>query len=200
MMPILLLGALYLLWVIIPLIPAVLIYRLFPNTAVAVSGPFANLTVKAGGAFAAYLVVFAATLPLVNTMRDSALSTQHQFWTLKGQVRLFDAEGKEIKSSELLKKLSLTTVPNAHAFDLHRMTVKVVEGEGELPLITLRIDKFGEETIDLRDASFQKMKNYFSGVIELAQPIQIREVAASTKQSIQPRTDTTETESTSSAR
>ena len=48
----------YVLAVVGPLVPAVLIYRLFPNTRVSVSGPLAGLTLRARGAFAAYLVTF----------------------------------------------------------------------------------------------------------------------------------------------
>jgi hypothetical protein len=44
----------YLLAVLCPLIPAILIYRLFPETKVSVPGPLAGLTLRAGGAFAAY--------------------------------------------------------------------------------------------------------------------------------------------------
>lgn len=58
------LTGVHLLWVTAPLLPAILIYSLFPNSTVAVSGPLANLTVRATGAFAGYLVVFAATFPL----------------------------------------------------------------------------------------------------------------------------------------
>jgi hypothetical protein len=60
------LALLQVLWVLLPLIPAVLIYRLFPDTKVGVSGPLANLTVRASGAFAGYLVVFLIVMPLVN--------------------------------------------------------------------------------------------------------------------------------------
>ena len=41
-------------WVALPLVPAILIYRYFPDTQVVASGPLAGLTVKASGAFAAY--------------------------------------------------------------------------------------------------------------------------------------------------
>ena len=47
-----LVGA-HILWVLLPLAPAVLIYWLFPNTPVAVSGPLSGLTVRTGGAFGA---------------------------------------------------------------------------------------------------------------------------------------------------
>ena len=43
--------------VLVPMIPLIVIYRLFPDTAVAVTGVLSGLTVRATGAFAAYLIL-----------------------------------------------------------------------------------------------------------------------------------------------
>ncbi|MEY3107246.1 MAG: hypothetical protein RIT35_1424, partial [Pseudomonadota bacterium] len=48
---------LYSLYVLLPMIPSIVIYRLFPDTKVALSGPISNLTLKSTGAFSAYIVV-----------------------------------------------------------------------------------------------------------------------------------------------
>ena len=47
------LGGLYVMWVMLPLVPAILTFKLFPKTTVTASGPFAGFTVNASGAFAA---------------------------------------------------------------------------------------------------------------------------------------------------
>ena len=47
---------LYVFYVLLPVVPAVIIYKLFPETKVALSGPFQNFTLNATGAFAAYIV------------------------------------------------------------------------------------------------------------------------------------------------
>src|SRR4051794_27614805 len=96
------LFGLYAAWVLLPLLPAVLIYRLFPSTAVAVSGPFANLTVRASGAFAAYLIVFAASVWIVNPTQYAIAGFQKQFWIVEGEVKLLGPDGKDIKSTLLL--------------------------------------------------------------------------------------------------
>ena len=54
-LPTLLSMFLYILFVLVPLIPACIIYRMFPDTKVSISGPFQNLTLNASGAFAAYI-------------------------------------------------------------------------------------------------------------------------------------------------
>jgi hypothetical protein len=47
---------LYILYVLTPLIPAVVIFKLFPKTEVAVEGPLKGLTLNATGAFGGYVV------------------------------------------------------------------------------------------------------------------------------------------------
>jgi hypothetical protein len=47
---------LYVMCFLLPLIPAVIIFRLFPSTEVGLEGPLQGLTINATGAFAAYVV------------------------------------------------------------------------------------------------------------------------------------------------
>jgi hypothetical protein len=68
---------LYVLYVLLPLIPAVLIFRLFPDTKVSVAGPFQNLTLNATGAFAAYVVTVALGFFLVKYVEQEIASTRH---------------------------------------------------------------------------------------------------------------------------
>jgi hypothetical protein len=83
-------------WVALPLVPAILIYRYFPDTQVAASGPLAGLTVKASGAFAAYLVVFLLIFALVSPIKDVIGSGMRPFWEIRGKVKLVDENGKPI--------------------------------------------------------------------------------------------------------
>lgn len=66
--------------VLLPLIPAFLLFKFLPTTG-EVSGPLQGLTVKFGGAFAAYLIIF---LPLY--MRLPEPSTHYHTWTIVGKL------------------------------------------------------------------------------------------------------------------
>jgi hypothetical protein len=68
---------LYVLYVLLPLIPAVLIFRLFPEAKVTVSGPLQNFTINATGAFAAYIVTVALGFFLVRNAEVQINSTRH---------------------------------------------------------------------------------------------------------------------------
>jgi hypothetical protein len=167
-------GSLYISWVLLPLIPAILIYWLFPNTAVAVDGPFANLTVKASGAFAAYLIVFAATYPLVQTARDTIGGFQRQFWTVRAQIKLVNSDGKETRSDELVQNLRVR--PPVYHVDSYHATLKVLEEEGQLPhMITIEIPGFDNKPIILKSARAAATVDHYKKVIELNEPILINQ-------------------------
>jgi hypothetical protein len=172
MMTMIYLGSLYAGWVLLPLIPAVLIYWLFPSTTVAVDGPFANLTVKASGAFAAYLIIFAATYSLMQTTKDTIGGFQRSFWTITAQIKLLNTDGLEIRADDLIKKLRVRPPPLA--VDSYLATLKVFESEGQLPFrITMEIPDFGEEAVDLK-TQIGATTNLFRKTIEFKEPIQIR--------------------------
>lgn len=142
-------------WVVLPLLPAVLIYRLFPDTSVAASGPFANLTVKASGAFAAYLIVFAATFLLVDHIRTFIGGSMRPFWEVQGEVQLLDQNGNHITQQDLLNKLVLAVNPNPLRVEEDQLTLKIPEGTGgKLPRITVTIPDWGFTAIDPEDQSW----------------------------------------------
>lgn len=72
--------------VLLPLIPAFLLFKMLPSTAV-VRGPLSGLTVDLGGAFGGYvaLTVFLATF---YSMRMTAPET----WTVQGELQAVDGE------------------------------------------------------------------------------------------------------------
>src|SRR5579863_8544360 len=71
---------LYLLYVLLPIVPAVVIFWLFPDSKVWVSGPLQNLTMKTTGAFAAYVVtVSLAFFPVRYVERQIAESRNYAF-------------------------------------------------------------------------------------------------------------------------
>lgn len=101
-------------WVLLPLVPAVLIYLIFPRTETSLGGPFAGLTIRSSGAFAAYFIVLLATYPLLNRMNDNIESRMRPSWTIEGSVRIEDENGDEIDYASLTDSpLEITLVPSS---------------------------------------------------------------------------------------
>jgi hypothetical protein len=138
---------------------------------------------KASGAFAAYLIVFAATFPLIQTTKETIGGFQRQFWTIHGQVKLIDTDGNEMRSQSLLNKIKVTTNPDPHTVQSYYVRLKIVEGgEGDFPLVIVQIPEFGERTLDLKSLAASTKVDYFYKTIDMKEPIIIQESARSPAQ------------------
>ena len=86
-------------WVLLPLVPAVLIYLIFPRTQVGLAGPFSGLTIRASGAFAAYFIVLLATMPLLTRQNRNLESLMRPTWVITGSIQLEDEDGRQLSFS-----------------------------------------------------------------------------------------------------
>jgi len=162
-------------WVALPLLPAVLIYHKFPNTPVAVSGPLANLTVNAGGAFAAYLVVFVVVVPLVQTIEDVIGGWLRPFWEIRGEVKLVDQNGRDIVLRQKIDwgTMTLETKPEALHHDGEILILKIPEESGgNLPRIYIQVPQWGKAYIDVDEEPWVRKwweRDSFHRVIKVGQ-------------------------------
>lgn len=201
------LGALYAAWVLLPLVPAVLIYWLFPDNQVAVSGPFAGLTIKASGAFAAYLIVFVgAYVGLVGQARDMIGGISKQYWTLKADIKLTHPDGSEIPWSEVLMN-DISVHPVTYKFSNYEAKLKVEQEDGDFPLIVIRLPKFRDQYIPLKKmlkSSPSKLTiDYFNKTIKINDPVEIQELptgGGNAAATVSPRAELKSTESSDTPR
>lgn len=161
-------GGIHLLWVFSPLLPAILIYKLFPTTHVAVKGPLSGLTVNATGAFAGYLIIFIATYPITSNAQNIIAGFQKPYWTVHAEVV---KEGGDIlagSNREEITGLSVKTEPEAHYVANNLVRINIPEGEN-LPFLIFKVDDYSR-VIDL-----QKVDNivvdYFHKEIHVQKPI-----------------------------
>jgi hypothetical protein len=164
----LLTGSLLLVWVLLPLLPAILIYWLFPDTKVTASGPLAELTVAASGAFAAFLIVLVVIAPFVYSIRDGVieqrkheneieqqrrtdsleqdkrnyqkqLASGKQYWTVEVPVELIDSDDKKITNP-----LAIQNYLNPNTLDVKTTpsSVSVASSKIILRIVTLTPNEF----------------------------------------------------------
>jgi hypothetical protein len=127
--------ALLAVWVSVPLFPAVLIYNRFPNTPMVAAGLLAGLTINAGGAFAAYLIILLVIAPFVLYARDFIHDATHPYWEIRGELVLQDEAGNPIKAFDtLLSTMDVRTHdPNILGHDGTTLTFILPETDGSLP-------------------------------------------------------------------
>ena len=162
--------------VCIPLIPSILIYRLFPDTKVGLSGPLQGLTINASGAFAAYVITLIVVFPLINKMYDTVGGFSKPYWTITAPILLFDMDGKPIHKPPQEIPIEVMFVPRIHNVTTDLVTVKIPGFNlNENTTLTVQIEDFGSENINLSEiANDAKIDNY-KKTLRLDKPIMIQQ-------------------------
>jgi hypothetical protein len=170
-------------WMMLPLVPAVLIYRLVPPERTEVTGPIAGMAVKATGAFAAYLIIFLVVMPLVYRAYEFAGSLLRPAWTIKGSLLLVDKEGKPWHPGETFtQSIHVRTMPVTTDFQDVTMTTDqnakgsfvftVPEMSQEFPTIFVRTIH-GQALVEMELQDIDKFKK----TAVMKKPIRINEPA-----------------------
>lgn len=148
---------LYLLFVLVPIIPAALLYKWFPDSQVSANGVLSKFKINSSGAFAAYLVTVLLGYFVIADIKETVLflakSSSAHVWVVRGDLQLQDKNGNEITETSLFEtRLSFDFKPD---FLIHKdgnVDLQIPgPGSGELPqlLITVNVDGFGQETLCL---------------------------------------------------
>jgi hypothetical protein len=169
-----LLGSLVL-WLVLPVIPAFLLYRFFPNQTIAATGVLANFKVNATGAFAGYLVLFAAMIPFMLKTYDTVGAFLHPYWTIRGQITLHDRNGKEIHQEALFRQITPRTHPEMSSFEDPVFVIGLPEADQDFPDVVLEIPNWGRGLMTIR--SLKMTRDYFRKTIQLQTPLVITEDA-----------------------
>lgn len=188
-----------------PLIPATFLFLVFPDNNVALAGPFAKLSVRASGAFAAYLilVVLMSQLlvvyyngiqryqqeQLVLQQKQQEIAFQHQqqqhlpVWTVNGKIKLVNQNGTEFNASVLDKQVELDTIPKELSHTSGNIQLKLPEEVTGIPVVIVRINGFGDNTIKF--SSKEKVSSFDNfgalkvdvnnNVIDIIDPIRIQD-------------------------
>lgn len=174
---------LYSLYVLLPMIPAIVIYRLFPDTKVALSGPFANLTMKSTGAFAAYVVVVSLGFFLIKNTHTIIAGMVQPMWTIKATLELQDTDGKRLDDQSPLQYLEVFLKPDLRIKEGNFIKLQVPSTGVSKPeyLINFKLPQFGEKTIDTSQLKSDEInEDSFSRVLRIEKPISIQRARIST--------------------
>jgi tetratricopeptide (TPR) repeat protein len=126
--------------------------------------------VSTGGAFAGYLVLFAAMIPY-----DIVGDFLHPYWTIRGQISLHDRDGKEIHQQALFKQITHRTHPEMHFFEDPTFVIGLPEAEKDFPDVVLEIPNWGVGVLSIR--SHKNTRDEFRKIIQLQTPLIINENA-----------------------
>jgi hypothetical protein len=151
----LMIGVRYVVCLLAPLIPAVLIFKLFPDSKISLSGPLQGLSVKSGGAFAAYLITFLIALPMTSGISDFHDALLRPVWTVEAKVMIIDKDARKLPLKQFADELTAVVTPKLLRVGRTVRLHVPITGK-DLPLVLLEIPGFGAETIDLSSEEFER--------------------------------------------
>lgn len=175
--------ALYGLYFLVPLIPSILIYKIFPNTSVSTSGSLANFKINSSGAFAAYLATVIIGIFALSDTQKRILSIKNPIaptWTIIGGLELRDFENKVVNNPSMFDQVCVSIKPEIFTSsngDIHFKVPGTIEGGMPQRMITIDVARFGRGKINLTSIDTNDSKNkiidYANKKIIFKQPIKI---------------------------
>jgi len=141
--------------VLLPAVPTAVIYKLFPGQQVSLSGPLQGFTVKAVGAFAAYVVVFLLAIPFVWRVFDQASKFVAPTWTVRANLVALDRNGQSVAEDGALNGLQVRLEPGNYGLAGGQFWVRVPEVENRIPSIVVSVPGYREATINVNEDALQ---------------------------------------------
>lgn len=171
---------------ILPLIPSILIYKIFPDTKVGIGGPlFANMKINASGAFAAYLIIALLILYyFVNPALGHIMNSHYQTWTVTSRMKFLDKNGNEIKNNQdLMKRMEINIQPDAFVSKTCELTKFRISSPGKDMSINFSLKDFDSKFYDLNTPKDVTIKEE-DRLIDLG-VITLKEIGETTKGNLQ---------------
>lgn len=105
----------YITFIIVPLVPALLIYKLLPKEkigTIGVGGVFGNFRINATGALGAYLLIAGGSFYLFNPFVQGQITdVSHPTWKVISKVDFVDTNGSPLPTNELIPAIDVTFRP-----------------------------------------------------------------------------------------
>lgn len=149
---------LYLLYVLVPLLPSIIIYKMFPTTTVGATGLLGNLKINTTGAFSAYIITVILGHFIIQKNQNLIDHMENVAWEVSTKIELQDSEGKKLKLSnnDLKQILQIKTNPDHEVKDRSGV-VFMAYADGELPKVIFSYGKdFESVMVNLASDTIEK--------------------------------------------
>ena len=155
---------LFLVYILMPAIPAIIIYWIFPDDKIKAEGFLGKLKINATGAFAGYLIILIVSHFLVPQIQDLiSNSAENNSWIVKSKVVFVDSNDKiddSINSDSVRLKLQTTTNPNYFKKDLNAVLFSAFYEKGGVSSVTYAYPGYKNAEFNLSELSFSSFDEY----------------------------------------
>ena len=141
MIGLLLINSVYFVWLLVPLVPAVVLYLIFPTALVETQWKVSGVAVKASGATGLYLAIIGLSyVKFLSPSLEYVKNLRPPYWTVDAPITFLDAENHDIvpktNSPEQI-------IVQPYAYDFKQTDAKSY-------LVTLRFSELNGDTDSIR--------------------------------------------------
>ncbi len=157
---------LFAIYLLLPIIPTVLIFKLLPDEKVAISGPLQKLTINASGAFAAYIITLLLGVPIIGKASQSiddlskiaseaarlemAQKQRAVTWNVTVPIKFTDTDGTTPLQLPTMESMYVLSRPSPYHPGSSIMYVDVpIAQPGKWPTLMFNMSGFLPGTADL---------------------------------------------------
>lgn len=172
-------GLILVLVVALPLLPAILIYKIFPDSHIKASGTIGALTWNASGAFAAYMIVLGAILfsPL-DRLTSAVGGFYTPAWTVEMEIHGYDQNAQPVQFNNIEMILN----PEIHRISGNKAVLRIPGlKRSDWPVAHFQIVG-GGGSMDVNLASLREDEidvDHFSKHVKILTPVVLRQVTTS---------------------
>jgi len=170
---------LYIIYVLLPMVPAMVIYKLFPDTKISTSGTLSGWKVKTTGAFAGYIITVVLGYFLIQNTHQLIAQINNPYWEISAKVQLLNEDGTEynIKGSNanLIDTLEVMVAPKLQRVNSGTVHL-IIPGNRknwEMTELKFEIPNYGYTLINLKEATKNSIIDEYALSAQLIEPIKI---------------------------
>jgi hypothetical protein len=140
----------YATWVLVPLVPAILIYRLFPKAPTETQWKILGVVLKAGGASGFYFAILAlAYFKFIDPAIQNVKNFERPYWEVIARIRFVDENRKIINPNSSEEQLRV-----------HPLSHRLKKIDDKSYVATLRFSEPNDETPDYVEVDFPEGEGF----------------------------------------
>lgn len=173
---ILLSFALYLIYILAPIIPAMFIYKTFPSDRITASGTFSNFKFNATGAFGGYVITVFLGLGLMSSIHEQIIKSSNPTWTVKAKISVLDIDEKHIENYPFMDSMTVKVFPELVQIKGDTAIIKLpgLKSSWHSTMLEFHLPEHGFSVIDLSRASKSAEIDDYNLTLTLKDEIEIR--------------------------
>jgi len=166
---------LYIFYVLLPMVPAIVIYRLFPDTKIATKGTLSNLNINTTGAFAGYIITVVLGYFLIQNTHQLIAQISNPYWTVTAKVELQNEDGTSRSGVGLVDTLEVLIAPQIQRvkYGTAHLIIPGYQKDWDKTDLKFQIPGYGYKIVNLRDITRGADIDPYNLSVDLLEPIVI---------------------------